>query len=177
MNLQSLPKCKLAIGDYPYFDYDARGGGGKASITDNGEKGDIFLRFDQDNFSIPPLNWRTTKILGFPLPPGIELKMLLDKLEGNLNNVNGHLSLQFEARFILQVFSYYYFPELIIKTSLKTEKVKGKKHSFNGMPIQKDGKATLVGIANVPPTGNKLLDSFLKLPNEALAVLKCQFKP
>jgi hypothetical protein len=43
------------------------------------------------------------------------------------------------------------------------------------MVINENGRLKLVGIAVVPPTGSQLLDIFLGLPNEALAILNCEF--
>ena len=42
--------------------------------------------------------------------------------------------------------------------------------------IKKNGKMKLVGISIIPPTGNKILDTFLGLPSEALAELECEIK-
>ena len=61
------------------------------------------------------------------------------------------------------------FLELIVKTLLTTGKVNGKYHQWEGQVIQNDGKIKLIGISIIPKTGNKILDSFLGLPYEALA--------
>ena len=64
MHLKSLERCRLAIGSYPPFDYDARGGGGKGILIPNNiEKNILHIRFPTETFSIPPLNWKTTKFL------------------------------------------------------------------------------------------------------------------
>ena len=47
---------------------------------------------------------------------------------------------------------------------------------INGLALQKNGRAKLVGVSIIPPTGNKILDTFLGLPNEALAELQCEIK-
>ena len=173
MRLKSLKGCKLAIGNYPYFDYDASGGGGDASLIHRDKDSNQYLIFDPNNFSIPALNWRTCKILGLPIPPGIEIIMCLDKLEGTYNQAKGDISLEFESRFILKLFYIIHFPELIVRTCISNEKVKSKMHQFEGERVKNDGATILGGIATIPPTGNKLLDIFLGLPNEALAVLMC----
>ena len=84
MRLESLERCELAIGSYPKFLYDARGGGGVASVGKEGDTHNWYLIFDSENFSIPALNWKTTKIIGLPLPPGIQIDMNLEKLEGTI---------------------------------------------------------------------------------------------
>ena len=173
MRLKSLNGCKLAIGRYPYFDYDASSGGGEASLSYSNKESNQYLKFDPNNFLIPSLNWRTCKVLGLPFPPGLEIVIHLDKLEGIYNRSKGDISLEFESRFILKLFSIIYFPQIIVRTCLSNAKVNSKIHHFEGKSVQKNGTTIIGGIATIPPTGNKLLDIFLGLPNEALAVLKC----
>ena len=100
--------------------------------------------------------------------------MSMDKLEGTIDKSTGEVLLRFEAKFCLHIYSLFSFPNLIVKTSLETGTVKGSLHEEEGLILQNDGKATLVGIAMIPPTGNKILDVFLGLPNEALAILQCE---
>ena len=68
------------------------------------------------------------------------------------------------------------FHELTIKPFLKTEKVKSKLHKPQGLILHHDGITKLVDIYLVKKTGNKILDTILGLPNEALAELKCEIK-
>ena len=42
--------------------------------------------------------------------------------------------------------------------------------------LQNNGSTKLVGIAMIPKTSNQLLNTFLGLPNEALAELQCEIK-
>ncbi len=176
MYLKSLERCRLAIGSYPHFIYNASGGGGRANMAFNQSENDLFLVFSPDEFIIPPLSWRTAKLLGLPIPPGLRIEMCMDKLEGKVNKVTGDVNLRFEARFLFTIWPTLTFPNLIVKTKLITGKVNSRLHSEEGLVLQKDGHARLVGIADIPPTGNRILDIFLGLPNEALAVLECQFK-
>ena len=67
-------------------------------------------------------------------------------------------------------------PVLIINSLLQTVKVKSTLHEAKGLVRQRNGKTKLVGIATIPRTGNKILDIFLDLPNEALAELNCEIK-
>ncbi len=173
MRLRSLEGCHLAIGAYPRFKYDARGGGGEAISNEIIQDGLRSFSFDPNNFNIPPLNWRTTKFLGFPLPPGLEIKIKTEKLEGLANPSNGEVSLEFEARFQFSIWSLIKAPELIVNTSLTSGIVKSQRHLVEGKKLDAYGKTKLVGIAMVPKSGNIFLDAFLKLPNEALAVLNC----
>tara|TARA_Y100001968_G_scaffold325072_1_gene365723 strand:+ start:929 stop:1459 length:531 start_codon:yes stop_codon:yes gene_type:complete len=174
MHLRSLNRCRLAIGSYPPFNYDASGGGGIATLLPTGKKNILNISFASETFSIPPITSKTTKFLSFPLPPGLKIEMSMDKLEGTLDTKTGEILLRLESKFIFSICKKFWFPDLIVKTTLETGKVKGILHEAEGLIIQKDGKAILVGLANIPVTRNKILDNFLGLPNEALAVLQCE---
>lgn len=176
MKLESLKGCQLAIGRYPRFNYDASGGGGDAIRIINKEANVEFFKFNPNTFSIPAINWKTTKILGLPIPPGLEISMSLIKLEGTIEERTGKVSLSFDSRFILSIFSLIKFPELVVQTSLTSKAIQSKFNSFRGIPLQSNGHCRLVGIAIIPKTGNYLLDFFLDLPNEALAILKCKIQ-
>ena len=174
MYLRSLDKCLLRIGSYPPFEYDATNGGGAAFILSKEQATTKYLRFDSNTFKIPPLTWKNTKFLCLPFPPGLKIEMLMDKLAGTWDHATGNLSLDFEARFVFSIFRIFHFPSLLIRSSLVTGKVIGSCFEEEGNVINANGRTKLVGIAVVPPTGNKILDAFLGLPNEALAVLNCE---
>ncbi len=175
-SLESLDGCSLKIGSYPAFSYNANGGGGRAQSSEKIFSKNIYLSFDPETFSIPSLSYKTTKIFSLPMPPGLEIKMLMDTLEGTLNESTGYVKLKFRSKFIFSIWPFFVFPNLDVKTSLMTTKVRGKISKPEGEPLDKHGLVTLVGVADVPLTGNKLLDFFLGLPNEALAILKCRIK-
>ena len=176
MELKSLEGCQLKIGSYPPFIYNAYGGGGKATLLPSQRNNIQYLRFLSKTFSIPPLSWRTTKFLSLPFPPGFKIEMSMDQLEGTIDKNSGEVLLKFQSKFILTIGTIIKFPYLIVKTSLTTGKVKGKLHEAEGLALKKNGRTKLVGIAMVPETGNKILDTFLDLPNEALAELQCEIK-
>tara|TARA_B100000965_G_C19470786_1_gene704015 strand:- start:56 stop:586 length:531 start_codon:yes stop_codon:yes gene_type:complete len=176
MQLKSLKGCLLRIGSYPPFIYNAYGGGGEGSLISTPKKNIYSLSFSSKTFSIPPLTSETTKFLFLPLPPGIKIEMSMEKLEGTINKISGEVLLNFESKFIFSIGNIFKFPDLFVKTLLQTKKVKGKLHEAKGVVLQKDGKTKLVGISIIPRTGNKVLDIFLGLPNEALAELNCEIK-
>ena len=118
LHLKSLQGCQLAIGAFPQFKYDASNGGGIACVCPTQTKGIHSLDFNAKEFFIPPLNWKTTKFLGLPLPPGIQINIHVDKLQGTINYSNGDLCLDFQSRFILTIWPFFKFPKLIIKTKL-----------------------------------------------------------
>ena len=174
MHLASLSNCCLRISNYPYFNYNGSGGGGIAEVKTEQNKDIKYLKFDKNTFNIPPLTWKTTKFLGFPMLPGLKISMLLHKLEGTFDEKSGKLLLEFESKFILSILNVLKFPELDVKTCLTTDKKKTLLNDVEGKCVGVRGEVTLVGIAIIPPSGNKLLDYFLQLPNEALAILKCK---
>ncbi len=176
IKLKSLAGCRLKIGSYPHFDYDARNGGGKASLISSGTNHIQNIELSQETFSIPPLSTKTARFLGLPLPPGIKISMHMEKLSGTINRDSGEILLAFQSRFIFTISSIFRFPDLFVKTSLTTGKVKSELHEEEGLVLQKNGKTTLVGIAIIPVTNNTILNLFLNLPNEALAVLKCEIE-
>ncbi len=176
MELKSLEGCRLKIGSYPPFTYNAYGGGGYAKLLPSKESHLIRISFASETFSIPPLTSRTTKFLSLPLPPGLKIEMSMDLLEGIIDKNSGEVSLKFESKFIFSIVEIFKFPKLIVKTLLSTGKIKGKLHEAEGLVLQKNGTTKLVGISLIPTTGNKILDIFLGLPNEALAELKCIIK-
>ncbi len=176
MQMKSLEGCRLTIGSYPPFTYNAYGGGGKPTVIPSQKNNLLHVSFSSETFSIPPLTSRTTKFLSLPFPPGLKIEMSMDRLEGTIDTKSGEVLLKFESKFIFSIGAKLKFPELIVNSLLTTGKVKGKLHEEEGQVLQGNGKTKLVGIATIPITGNKILDNFLGLPNEALAELQCEIK-
>ncbi len=176
MQLRSLEGCRLKIGKYPLFTYNAYGGGGPAELIPNQKNNLLHIRFSTSSFSIPPLTSKTTRFLCFPFPPGFKIEMSMDQLEGTIDKNSGEVLLELESKFLFSIGAWLKFPNLIVKTLLTTGKVKSKLHEEEGLLLQKNGRTKLVGIAIIPKTGNKILDTFLCLPNEALAELRCEIK-
>ena len=176
MQLKSLEDCQLKIGSYPPFTYNAGGGGGKGTLIPHQENNILYLKFSSKTFSIPPLTSKNTKFLSLPLPPGLRIEMSMDKLEGTIDKHSGEILFKFESRFVFSIGAVIKFPDLLVTSLLETGQVKGQLHQGNGLALQKNGRAKLVGVSIIPPTGNKILDTFLSLPNEALAELQCEIK-
>ncbi len=174
MHLKSLNGCKLSISNYPTFSYNAIGGGGEGIIQNDSTDEFLSIVFNTSNFSIPPLNWKTAKILGIPILPGLEITIKPKKLLGRLYLDNGLFLLDFHADFNFTIGNIFKAPDLVVDTVLTTNKVQTSNFNAQGMHLQKNGMVILVGSAIIQPTGNFLLDTFLKLPNEALAELHCQ---
>jgi len=176
MQLKSLDGCRLTIGSYPPFSYNASGGGGKATLLPSQNNNILCVSFSSKTFSIPALTSRTTKFLSLPLPPGLKVDISMDQLEGSIDKNSGEVLLKFQSKFLFSIGNILKFPDLIVRTSLKTGKVKGKLHYGEGHVRQNNGKTKLVGVSIIPLTGNKFLDTFLGLPNEALAELQCEIR-
>ncbi len=168
--------CGLAIGAYPRFRYDARGGGGVAQLAEAGEQdGWQAIGFDPAGLLIPALSWRNTRLLGLPLPPGLSIAIEPRQLQGHWHPRSGEVQLDFRASFRFSLAGVYQAPPLQVQTRLHTQRAQGQRHQAQGERIGNDGQALLVGIATVPPTGEGWLDRFLGLPDEALALLRCRF--
>lgn len=175
LQLHTLSGCRLAIGRYPAFRYDGRGGGGPGSSSD------AALTFPAETLTIPPLNTATTRFLGLPLPPGLSIGIAAEQLSGRWEPERGAITLQFRARFRFRIVAagrtLYAAPDLQIACALSSDSVQGQRHGASGQPRAADGRTRLVGVARVEPCGDPWLDRFLGLPDEALAVLECRILP
>lgn len=179
LQLVTLEGCSLAIGRYPRFHYNAAGGGGLAQrlptpATPVGIDPCQPLQFTPGLLRIPPLDWRSGRFLGLPLPPGVAVTIQPERLDGQLDRQTGHLRLRFQARFQLRLGPTYRAPDLWIDTELSTGLAQGQRHRATGEPLSAEGEGVLVGVAPVAPSGEIWLDRFLGLPDEALAVLRCR---
>jgi len=181
--LRTEAGCSLAIGRWPRFAYNASGGGGPAfgGPAHGGvalEEGWQGLQLDPAQLTIPDLCWRTTRFLGLPLPPGLRIALRPERLEGRWHHVTGALELDFAARFQFSLGGgLYRAPDLIVRTRLTTAAVVGSRHQAVGQPLDGLGRGQLVGVAQVAPSGDRWLDRFLGLPDEALALLRCRLAP
>ncbi|MFO0015319.1 MAG: hypothetical protein ACK52U_02030 [Synechococcaceae cyanobacterium] len=174
LELRTEADCALAIGPWPRFRYDARGGGGRGESGAELGEGWRPLVFAPTALTIPPLDGRSARILGLPLPPGLEIEIEPLQLAGRWNPGEGLVDLAFDARFQLRFAGRRVAPQLRVSTRLGTGEARGQRQRASGRPLDQDGRMLLVGIALVPPSGAAWLDRFLGLPGEALAVLGCQ---
>ena len=177
LQLSTTAGCGLAIAGYPHFRYDARGGGGLGRLNAPDESGRQALVFDAASLTIPPLCWRTTRVLGLPLPPGLAIRIEPEELAGHWDPASASLELRFRARFRCSFAGLYQPPVLQIDTMLSSTAAQGLRHRASGQPLGADGQTLLVGVATVPPSGDPWLDRFLGLPDEALAMLRCSVVP
>jgi hypothetical protein len=177
VQLSTATRCSLAIGAYPRFHYDARGGGGHGLMHPSDPLGRRPLLFPAEQLVIPPLNWRTGRLLGLPLLPGLEVRILPQHLQGWLEPATQAVQLRFQAKFVFSVSGLYEAPPLWVDTLLTSAApelpVPNRWNQPAGEARRNDGGLTLVGVAPIAPTGDRWFDRFLGLPSEALAVLNC----
>ena len=175
--LDTLAGCELVIGGYPRFRYNALGGSarGDVSLAPHGFQKVLFAA---DTITIPDLNWRTTRFLGLPLPPGLSIAIHPEILAGHVERNTGQVDLQFRSRFRFRLGGLggmsITAPDLVVDTKLTTEAIQSSRHRVQGQRLDQSCRGVLVGAALIEPTGAAWLDGFLGLPDEALAVLECR---
>lgn len=80
VKLRTRSDCRLNIGRYPAFAYDAASGRSDGTVTAvDGARASV--TFDVATLTIPDLNWRSARILGVPLPPPLNIAILPQTLE------------------------------------------------------------------------------------------------
>ena len=177
--LITLASCGLVIGGYPRFRYNALGGEARGEAAE-AERGLKRLQFPASTITIPALNWRTTRFLGLPLPPGLTIGIQPEQLEGQMHTSTGQVELQFRSRFRFRMGAsagpQLTAPDLVVETLLTTEAITSQRHNVRGQRLDQNNRGMLVGAARVEPCGAAWLDRFLGLPDEALAVLQCRFE-
>lgn len=133
------------------------------------------VSFDTSGLVIPDLSYRTTSIIGVPMPPPLNIAISPQKLEGDINLATGQIDLMFESNFCFTVGGLYQAPPLVVRTVLTTESSSGEMRQATGKRLQ-SGHARLVGVARVPRVEELFTDTFLMLPTDALAILSAEFE-
>lgn len=72
--------CELAVAFYPMFAYDASSGTGLGTLQPLDE-GRVSMAFDPATIDIPALDFRTTKVLGLPIPPPLKIAINASELK------------------------------------------------------------------------------------------------
>jgi hypothetical protein len=177
--LKTLSDCELAVSVYPTFSYSAAGGGGTGHLIERMPDGILKVSFPPETLVIPPVSTATSAIIGIPLPPPLKISISPRKLEGFVDPMTGRVDLNFDAEFQFTAGSLYRASPLQVATTLTTEESSGPLRQGRGQRLDANGRVRMVGVARVPPTGDKFLDTFLMLPTDALAVLSAElvFQP
>lgn len=76
---------------YPDFVYNAEGGGGRGKAVKM-EDGRWSVKFDAAEVNIPDVGFRTTTLLGIPLPPPIKIEIVPEFLEGIVDRDTGKVN-------------------------------------------------------------------------------------
>ena len=79
-----------------------------------------------------------------------------------------------QASFEFTAGALYTAAPLTVETTLTTEASDGVLRRGVGQRMSAEGRARLVGVARVPRTEDALLNAFLQLPTDALAVLSAE---
>jgi len=172
VRLITTDNCELGVSLYPNFGYKAAGGGGNGTVTDLGN-GFLRVTWDIDTLVIPDLDWRTGSLFRLPIPPPINIAIKPQRLEGTIKQDTGEVALDFDCEFFFTLGPLYAAPPLVINTLLTTESTRGRFREANGSRLN-GNSVRLVGTSNVPKTGDFLLDAFLMLPTDALAIMDAQ---
>lgn len=91
LKFETLRGCKLGISRYPDFEYNAEGGIGTATAA--GADGDLLqVSFDITTLYIPPLSGTTTKFLGLPLPPFLNIVVIPELFKGTISRATGKVT-------------------------------------------------------------------------------------
>ncbi|KAG0503033.1 hypothetical protein HPP92_003105 [Vanilla planifolia] len=174
VKFQTLKGCKLGIGRFPDFEYDATGGSGTATGKADGPTDELTTRFETESLHIPPLTGATTRFLGFPLPPLLEIAIAPEVFEGTINTRSGKVELQFRARFLFSIGKLYKAPPLVVETNLTSEESVGSIRRGRGERLGREGRCSLVGVAAVEAIDDVFMNFFLSLPTECIANLNAK---
>ncbi|KAF0933274.1 hypothetical protein E2562_017063 [Oryza meyeriana var. granulata] len=164
--------CRLGISRYPDFAYNAQGGRGVGvGAVSGADSGTVLVEFDVASLYIPAMSGATTKFLGLPLPPFLEIDILPEALRGNIDRRSGQVDLKFRSRFCFSVGSIYRAPPLFVNTTLTSEESNGAIRRGTGERMDGEGRCKLVGVAVVDPIDDVFMNTFLSLPTECIAYL------
>lgn len=153
---------RLRIGSLPWFDYDGRAGWATGTMNPTGDPGRYRLRFAPESVRIVPL----PMIAALPeLPLRVSMRANAD-LDGWVDLCTGDTSLSFDASFQPEALGLDLRP-----LSVVTPLTSGIDGGHTGVPLDELGRGRLVGVAEVPATGDVLVDALLGLPAAAVADL------
>ncbi|MBX7161089.1 MAG: hypothetical protein K1X95_12425 [Acidimicrobiia bacterium] len=158
-----LASSRLLISRFPPFPYDGKGSGGTGTARDVAV-GRYDVAFAGSDLSIPPVR----------LVPGLDairVDIITDGIAGTVDTGTGAVDLAFDASFQPAVGNYRPSPISVV-TDLTTGESSGYFRHVTGDPMDAWGDVHLVGVAQVPRTGDVLVDWLLALPTDAVADLR-----
>ena len=89
IEIRTLKDCRLGIAMYPDFVYNADGGGGLGAIEKCEDGNKLAVVFDTPSLYIPPVESKTTRFLGLPLPPFIRIQIVPRHFKGFIDKAEG----------------------------------------------------------------------------------------
>ena len=92
----------------------------------------------------------------------------------NSHDCSLQVELVFRARFLFSVGSIYRAPPLMVETTLTSEESRGSMRSGRGERMDEEGRCKMVGVAVVDPINDALMNAFLGLPTECIAILNAK---
>jgi hypothetical protein len=161
VRLEVGPRSALSIGRFGPFAYD----GGSDPLTVPLTSADGRLRFELDPAAVTVPPARPVPWLG-----SVRVRIVPRRLSGELDPCTDEVQLWFEASFGASVFGVS-SRSVRVATVLGTATVSTRGRTLIGARRDGFGAARLVGVADVAPTGDVLLDAFLGLPAPAAAEL------
>lgn len=84
VNMRTTSGCELAVSFFPMFAYNAAGGGGTGTAVE-GEGDRWLIKFDAHSLQIPDIDYKSTKVLGIPIPWPLRIEIVPRKLEVGIN--------------------------------------------------------------------------------------------
>jgi len=152
------------LGSFVEFAYDGKGSGGYGSLGPPAG-GTAEAVVEGADVRIPPLE----PIAGWD---GVRIEIATQRVAGGIDFCTGRMDFDFDATFTPVLFGASFTPISVV-TTMTTETSACHHHDcvYSGERLDRWGDAVLVGVADVPETGDPLIDGLLTLPSDAVEVL------
>jgi len=158
------PGSQLLISRFPAFPYDGKGSFGRGTTTPTSDPAVFEVNFPPDQLRVPPLQF-------IPGSDAIRVEIIPRSIGGTANVCTGEVRFAFDAVFQPVVGTFR--PSAIsVVTDLTSETSSGFFQTVAGRRLDAWGDSHLVGVAQVPKTGDILVDLLLSLPTDAVADLE-----
>ncbi|KAK9806549.1 hypothetical protein WJX73_010111 [Symbiochloris irregularis] len=152
VHIKTHRNSELAVGRYPTFSYNSEGGGGPGAATLSSARSIWDVTFEPKTLKIPDLCFRTGKLFGIPLPPGVNIRIDPIRFQGTIDKESGKIDLDFAAEFFASLAGLYKAPPLTVQACMTTESSQKGKFSGSGKRMNEHGRARMIAIATVPKT-------------------------
>ncbi|RZR93473.1 hypothetical protein BHM03_00021986 [Ensete ventricosum] len=178
VEFETLEGCKLGISRYPDFEYNAKGGAGNAVGRKDRTDDMLCVSFDVGTLGLPGNHQQREWEGGggnYSSADGFDIQPLNFIAKHDLAYESSlQVELMFRARFLFSVGSIYRAPPLMVETTLTSEESRGTMRAGRGERMDEEGRCKLVGVALVDPIDDALMNAFLRLPTECIAMLNAK---